>query len=41
MSNEEADRLMEDFEKWDIKNAKHDFLEKMQRKYMRKERSGY
>ena len=40
MSNEEADRLMETFEKWDMKHAKSDFINKMERKLTRKERSG-
>ena len=40
MSNEEADALMESFEKWDVKHAKHDFIRKMERKMTRKERFG-
>lgn len=40
MSNEEAEHLMDSFEKWDTKNAKHDFLSRMERKLNRKERSG-
>ncbi len=40
MSNEEADKLMESFEKWDTKHAKHDFLSRMEHKLDQKERSG-
>jgi hypothetical protein len=40
MSNEEADKLMESFEKWDTKHAKHDFLSRMERKLSRKEHTG-
>jgi len=38
MSSEEADELMEEFEKWDAKHAKHDFISRMERKLNRKER---
>lgn len=38
MSNEEAEKLMETFEKWDNKRAKHDFISRMERKLNRKER---
>lgn len=38
MSNEEAEQLMESFEKWDVKHAKHNFIDKMERKLSRKER---
>lgn len=38
MSNEEVESLMEDFEKWDAKNARHNFISKMERKLHRKER---
>ncbi len=38
MSNEEADKLMETFEKWDAKHAKHNFISKMERKMHRKEK---
>ena len=38
MSNEEAENLMESFEKWDAKNAKHHFISKMERKLHRKEK---
>lgn len=38
MSNEEAEALMEEFEKWDAKHAKHDFISRMERKLSRKER---
>ena len=39
MSNDEADRMMDEFERWDVKNAKHDFIAKMERKLHHKERS--
>jgi hypothetical protein len=39
MSNEEAEALMENFDKWDVKHAKQDFLHRMERKLSRKERS--
>ena len=38
MSNEEADALMNEFEKWDSKHAKHEFIHRMERKLNRKER---
>jgi hypothetical protein len=38
MSNEEVDALMENFDKWDAKHAKQDFLHRMERKLSRKER---
>jgi hypothetical protein len=38
MSNEEAEALMENFEKWDAKHAKQDFIHRMERKLGRKER---
>ncbi len=38
MSNEEIEALMESFEKWDAKRAKHDFIHRMERKLNRKER---
>lgn len=38
MSNEEAERLMESFEKWDAKHAKRHFINKMERKMHRKEK---
>ena len=37
MSNEEADKLMESFEKWDTKRAKQHFIHRMERKMHRKE----
>lgn len=40
MSSEEAEALMENFEKWDAKHAKHDFIHRMERKLNRKERYG-
>lgn len=39
MSNEEAEKLMESFERWDAKHAKHDFISKMERKLGRKQRA--
>jgi len=39
MSSEEAEALMEEFERWDAKQAKHDFISRMERKLSRKERS--
>jgi hypothetical protein len=38
MSSEEVENLMENFEKWDAKHAKQDFLHRMERKLSRKER---
>ena len=38
MSNEEAETLMDEFEKWDSKHARHDFIHKMERKLHRKEK---
>jgi hypothetical protein len=40
MSNEEAEALMNQLEKWDAKHAKHDFIRRMERKLDRKERRG-
>ncbi len=40
MSNEEAENLMSEFEKWDAKQAKHDFITRMEHKLYRKERMG-
>ena len=37
MSEEEAEALMEQFDKWDNKRAKHDFIHRMERKLNRKE----
>jgi hypothetical protein len=38
MSQEEVERLMESFEKWDAKHAKQSFISKMERKMHRKEK---
>jgi len=38
MSNEEAEALMNQFEKWDSKHAKHEFIHRMERTPSRKER---
>jgi hypothetical protein len=40
MSSEEAETLMNDFEKWDAKQAKHAFISRMEHKLYRKERTG-
>jgi len=40
MSNEEVETLMNQFEKWDAKHAKHNFIHRMERKLDRKERIG-
>jgi|GEM_PF-1380309 len=40
MSSEEAEALMERFDKWDTKHAKHDFIHRMERKLSRKEKLG-
>lgn len=40
MSESEEEALMERIEKWDAKQAKHDFLARMERKLHRKERAG-
>jgi len=37
MSNEDAEELMNQFEKWDAKHAKHNFITRMERKLFRKE----
>lgn len=39
MSNDEAEKLMEEFEKWDSKQARHTFIKRMERKLQRKERA--
>lgn len=38
MTIEEADELMENFQKWDNKHAKQEFLHRMERKLGRKHR---
>ncbi len=40
MSNDEIEALMDNFDKWDAKHAKHDFIQRMERKLHRKERAG-
>lgn len=40
MSAEEAEALMSEFDKWDTKHAKHEFIHRMERKLNRKERRG-
>jgi hypothetical protein len=39
MSNEQAEEIMGQFDKWDQKHAKHEFIARMERKLHRKERS--
>lgn len=39
MSNEEIEAFMENFEKWDVKHAKQDFIHRMERKLHRRERA--
>ena len=41
MSEYEEDKFMERIEKWDAKQAKHDFLARMERKLNRKEHFGH
>lgn len=38
MSNDEAENLMESFEKWDAKHARSSFIHRMERKLNRKEK---
>lgn len=38
MSSDEAEKMMENFEKWDSKHAKQNFISKMERKIHRKEK---
>ncbi len=38
MSNEEAEAVMEAFDKWDAKDAKQRFISRMEHKLSRKER---
>jgi hypothetical protein len=40
MSSEEAEALMNRFERWDAKHAKHNFIRRMEHKLARKERYG-
>jgi hypothetical protein len=39
MSESEAELIAKQFEKWDQKQAKHDFLERMERKMFRRDRN--
>jgi len=41
MSSEEAEALMDEFEKWDSRQAKHAFITRMEHKLYRKERIGH
>jgi hypothetical protein len=38
MSSDEAEALMERFDRWDAKHAKQDFIRRMERKLGKKER---
>ncbi len=40
MSGEEAEQVMDNFEKWDNRSRKRDFIARMERKLYRKERLG-
>jgi hypothetical protein len=40
MSSDEAEELMDAFEKWDSRQAKHEFINRMEHKLYRKERIG-
>ena len=39
MSEHEAEQLMEQIERWDAKQARHDFIARMERKLDRKDRA--
>jgi hypothetical protein len=39
MSNEEAEAIEENYDRWTAKRAKQDFIHRMERKLSRKERS--
>lgn len=39
MSNDDAYKIEDDFDRWDAKNAKHNFLARMERKLHYKEHS--
>lgn len=41
MSSEEAEQLMETFEKWDTKHARQNFISRMERKMHRKEKGSH
>lgn len=38
MTNEEAEQLMDSFERWDAKHARQSFIHRMERKLGRKEK---
>jgi len=38
MSENEAELITKQFEKWDQKHAKHNFIERMERKMFKKDR---
>ncbi len=39
MSESEAELIAKRFEKWDQKQAKHDFIERMERKMFKRDKS--
>ncbi len=39
MSESEAEQILTQFEKWDQKQAKHEFIERMERKMFKRDRS--
>ncbi len=39
MSESEAELILKKFEKWDLKQAKHDFIARMERKMLRREKT--
>jgi hypothetical protein len=41
MSIDEADEIMNTYEKWDKRHARQDFINRMERKLHRKERLSY
>lgn len=41
MSEREAELIVKRFEKWDLKQAKHDFIARMERKLLKREKSSH
>ena len=39
MSESEAELIVKQFEKWDQKQAKHDFIERMERKMFKRDKT--
>ena len=39
MSENDAEIILKQFEKWDQKHAKHDFIERMERKMFKRDKS--